>query len=53
MLGFWLMLFAIKFIDHFQRYLNDPASALIAIEGTTFIMKEEHKTKINISIGMI
>ena len=39
-------------IDHFQRDLNDPVSTLIAIEETMRIMKEEHNTKINISIGM-
>ena len=39
-------------IDHFQRDLNDPVSTLIAIEKTMRIMKEEHNTEINISIGM-
>ena len=39
-------------IDHFQRDLNDPVSTLIAIEETMRIMKEEHNTEINISIGM-
>ena len=40
-------------IDHFQRDLNDPVSTLIAIEETMRIMKEEHNTEINVSIGMI
>ena len=38
-----------EFIDYFQQDLNDPASALMAIEETMRIMKEEHNTKINIS----
>ena len=42
-----------EFIDYFQKHLNDPASTLIAIEETMRIMKEEHNTEINISIGMI
>ena len=33
--------------------MKDPASKLIAIEETMCIMKEEHNTEINISIGMI
>ena len=40
-----------EFIDYFQQGLNDPASTLIAIEETMRIMKEEHNTEINISIG--
>ena len=40
-----------EFIDYFQKDLNDPASTLIAIEETMRIMKEEHNTEINISIG--
>ena len=42
-----------EFIDYFQQDMNDPASALIAIEETMCIMKEEHNIEINISIGMI
>ena len=42
-----------EFIDYFQKDLNDPASTLVAIEETMFIMKEEHNTEINISIEMI
>ena len=42
-----------EFIDYFQKGLNDPASTLMAIEETTRIMKEEHNTEINISIGGI
>ena len=40
-----------EFIDYFQQDLNDPASVLMAIEETTRIMKNEHNTEINISIG--
>ena len=40
-----------EFIDHFQQDLNDPASTLMAIEQIMSIMKEEHNTEINISIG--
>ena len=40
-----------EFIDYFQQGLNDPASMLMAIEETMRIMKEEHNTEINISIG--
>ena len=42
-----------EFIDHFQQDLNDPASILVAIEETMRIMKEEHNTEINISIGTV
>ena len=42
-----------EFIDYFQQDLNDPASALIAIEETMRIMKEKHNTEINIFIRMI
>ena len=40
-----------EFTDYFQQSLDDPASTLIAIEETMRIMKEEHNTEINISIG--
>ena len=40
-----------EFIGYFQQDLNDPASTLIAIEETIRIIKEEHNTEINISIG--
>ena len=40
-----------EFIDYFQQDLDDPASTLIAIAETMHIMKEEHNTEINISIG--
>ena len=40
-----------EFIDYFQQGLNDPASMLMAIEETMCIMKEEHNTEINMSIG--
>ena len=39
-----------EFIEYFQQGLNDSASTLIAIEETMRIMKEEHNTKINISV---
>ena len=42
-----------KSIDYFQQDLNDPASTLIAIKEAIHVMREEHNTKINISIGMI
>ena len=42
-----------EFICYFQQVLNGPISALVAIEETMLIMKEEHNTEINISIGMI
>ena len=38
-------------IDYFQQDLNEPASTLMAIEETMRIIKEEHNTEINISIG--
>ena len=40
-----------EFTNYFQQDLNDPASRLMAIEETMRIMKEEHNTEINISIG--
>ena len=40
-----------EIIDYFQKDLNDPASTLIAMEETIRIMKEDHNTEINISIG--
>ena len=42
-----------EFIEYFQQDLNDPASTLMAIEETIHIMKEEHNTEMNISIGGI
>ena len=42
-----------EFIEYFQQDLNDPASTLMATEETIHIMKEEHNTEINISIGGI
>ena len=42
-----------EFIGYFQHDVNDPASTLIAIGEIARIMKEEHNTEINISIGMI
>ena len=42
-----------KPIDHFQLAFNDPPSTIIVIEETIHTVKEEHKTEINISIGMI
>ena len=40
-----------EFIEYFQQDLNDPSSTLMAIEETMHIMKEEHNTEINVSIG--
>ena len=42
-----------EFIDYFQQDMNDPVSTLIVVEETMVIMKEEHNTEINISIGTI
>ena len=42
-----------EFIEYFQQDLIDPASTLMAIEETIHIMKEEHNTEMNISIGGI
>ena len=42
-----------EFIGYIEHDLNDRASTLIAIEERMRIMKEEHNTEINISIGMI
>ena len=42
-----------EFIEYFQQDLNDPASTLMATEETIHIMKGEHNTEINISIGGI
>ena len=41
-----------EFINHFQQDRSDSTSALIAIEETIHIMKEEQKTEINTSIEM-
>ena len=42
-----------EFIDYFQQDRNDPAYTLIAIEETMRIMKKEHNTETNISIGTV
>ena len=42
-----------EFVDYFQQGLDDPASTLMATEETMHIMKEQHNTEINISIGGI
>ena len=47
-----VQIFLKEFIDHFQD-CNDLASTLIAIEETVIDMRDEHKTEINIFIGMI
>ena len=39
------------FIDQSQQYLNDTVSTLITVEEAILIMKEKHKTEINISVG--
>ena len=41
-----------EFRDHFKQDLNDPASTIIAIEEIR-TTREEHKTEMNISIGMM
>ena len=38
-------------VEYFQQDLNNAASIPIAIEETMCIIKEEHNTEINISIG--
>ena len=48
-----VQIFLKEFINHFQQDCNDLASALIAIEETVIDMRDEHKTEINIFIGMI
>ena len=40
-----------EFINYFHQDLNDRASTLMALEETMYIMKEEHNTEINMSIG--
>ena len=40
-----------EFVEYLQQDLNDPASTLMVLEETMRIMKEEHNTEINISIG--
>ena len=40
-----------EFVEYLQQDLNDPASTLMVIEETMRIMKDEHNTEINISIG--
>ena len=42
-----------EFINYFQQDLKNPTSTLIAIEETMPIVKEEHNTEVNRSIGMI
>ena len=41
-----------EFIDHLQQDLNDPVFTRIAIEKTIRIIKEDHKTEINLTIRM-
>ena len=40
-----------EFIDYFQQDLNDPESTLMVMVESIRIMKEDHNTEINISIG--
>ena len=40
-----------EFIDYFQQDLNDPESTLMVMVASIRIMKEDHNTEINISIG--
>ena len=48
-----VQIFLKEFINHFQQDCNDLASTLIAIKETVIDMRDEHKTEINIFIGMI
>ena len=41
------------FIEHFLPDLKDPAFTLMVMVKTIHIMKEEHKTTIDISIEMM
>lgn len=40
-------------IDNFQQDLNVPGSILLVIKETILIVKEEHNTEMNTSIGII
>ena len=42
-----------EFIDQFEQDSNYPTSTLIAVEETIRIVGEEHKTEIDITIGII
>ena len=42
-----------EFVNYFQQDLKNLTSTLIAIEETMRIVKEEHNTEVNRSIGMI
>lgn len=42
-----------EFIDQFEQDSNYPTSTLIVVEETIRIVGEEHKTEIDITIGII
>ena len=42
-----------EFIDQFEQDSNYPTSTLMAVEETIRVVSEEHKTEIDITIGII
>lgn len=42
-----------EFIDQFEQDSNYPTSTLMAVEETIRVVREEHKTEIDITIGII
>lgn len=42
-----------EFIDQFEQDSNYPISTLMAVEETIRVVREEHKTEIDITIGII
>lgn len=42
-----------EFIDQFEQDSNCPTSTLMAVEETIRVVREEHKTEIDITIGII
>ena len=40
-------------IDQFEQDSNYPTSTLMAVEETIRVVREEHKTEIDITIGII
>ena len=42
-----------EFIDQFEQDSNYPTSTLMAVEETLRVVREEYKTEIDITIGII
>lgn len=42
-----------EFIDQFEQDSNYPTSTLMAVEETIRVVREGHKTEIDITIGII